>query len=148
MSHDSQAAAGNAPASLSSPLNPPLPAAPGERLAWGRLYGSAQSLAVASACAQRQGLVLVVTGDVQSASQVEAELHFFLAGQDLEILGFPDWETLPYDVFSPLPELISQRLLTLYRLRDLRPDEEVRAEGRHGGAAGEDARSDRSSLVR
>ena len=120
MSHDSQAAAGNAPASLSSPLNPPLPAAPGERLAWGRLYGSAQSLAVASACAQRQGLVLVVTGDVQSASQVEAELRFFLAGQDLEILGFPDWETLPYDVFSPLPELISQRLLTLYRLRDLR----------------------------
>jgi len=35
------------------------------------------------------------------------------------VLGFPDWETLPYDVFSPLPELISERLLTLHRLPGL-----------------------------
>jgi transcription-repair coupling factor (superfamily II helicase) len=38
------------------------------------------------------------------------------AASDLPVLTFPDWETLPYDVFSPLPELVSERLLTLHRL--------------------------------
>ena len=38
----------------------------------------------------------------------------------MPLLGFPDWETLPYDVFSPLPELVSERLLTLHRLPDLK----------------------------
>ncbi|MBK5939420.1 transcription-repair coupling factor [Halochromatium roseum] len=37
-------------------------------------------------------------------------------GQAVPVLSFPDWETLPYDVFSPLPELVSERLLTLHRL--------------------------------
>jgi transcription-repair coupling factor (superfamily II helicase) len=37
-------------------------------------------------------------------------------GPDLDILAFPDWETLPYDVFSPHQDIISQRLATLYRL--------------------------------
>ncbi len=102
-----------------SPLSPPLPAKPGERLQWGRLYGAASTLAVASAAAGHQGMVLVPAEDVRSASRLEAELRFFLADTDLEVLGFPDWETLPYDVFSPLPELISQRLLTLHRLAEM-----------------------------
>ena len=106
-------------AATCSPLSPPLPAKPGERLQWGRLYGAASSLAVASAAARHKGMVLVPAEDVQSASRLEAELRFFLAGADLEVLGFPDWETLPYDVFSPLPELISQRLLTLHRLAEM-----------------------------
>jgi hypothetical protein len=37
----------------------------------------------------------------------------------MPVLTFPDWETLPYDVFSPLPELVSERLLTLHRLPQL-----------------------------
>jgi len=110
-----------APASaIRSPLHPPLPGKPGERLQWGRLYGAASGLAVASAAAQHQGMLLVAAQDVQSAARLEAELHFFLAGSDLQVLGFPDWETLPYDIFSPLPELISQRLLTLHRLAEVR----------------------------
>ena len=39
-------------------------------------------------------------------------LSFFL-NDEFPILHFPDWETLPYDVFSPLPEIISERLKTL-----------------------------------
>jgi transcription-repair coupling factor (superfamily II helicase) len=57
--------------------------------------------------------------DVQAAAHLRAELGFFLAGSGLPLLGFPDWETLPYDVFSPLPELVSERLLTLHRLPGL-----------------------------
>jgi transcription-repair coupling factor (superfamily II helicase) len=43
-------------------------------------------------------------------------LGFFIDTAHVPVVNFPDWETLPYDLFSPLPELISQRLLTLYRL--------------------------------
>jgi len=63
--------------------------------------------------------LLVVTADVQAAARLSDEIRFFLDDPTLEVLGFPDWETLPYDVFSPLPELVSQRLLTLHRLRSL-----------------------------
>ncbi len=100
-----------------APLAPPLPGKEGERLLWGGLRGAARGLAIASAAARRKGLVVVVTPDLQQARQIEQELAFFLAGEELPILRFPDWETLPYDVFSPLPELVSERLLTLQRLQ-------------------------------
>ncbi|MCG6896878.1 MAG: transcription-repair coupling factor [Thiocapsa sp.] len=103
-----------------SPLRPPLPRRPGERLLWGRLYGAGAALAIANAAQQHQGLILAVVADVQAAASLRAELGFFLAGCELPLLGFPDWETLPYDVFSPLPELVSERLLTLRRLPELR----------------------------
>ena len=102
-----------------SPLSPPLPQRPGERLLWGRLYGAAAALAIASAARQASHPLIAVVADVQAATILRAELGFFLHGEDLPILSFPDWETLPYDVFSPLPELVSERLLTLHRLPTL-----------------------------
>ncbi|WP_295406372.1 transcription-repair coupling factor [uncultured Thiocystis sp.] len=107
------------PSTRFSPLAPPLPERPGERLLWGRLYGASAGLAIANAARQHAGLILALTEDVQAAARLRAELGFFLAGSELPLLSFPDWETLPYDVFSPLPELISERLLTLHRLPDL-----------------------------
>ncbi|WP_132976255.1 transcription-repair coupling factor [Thiobaca trueperi] len=103
----------------SSPLAPPLPTRPGERLLWGRLAGAGAALAIASAARRHTGLILAIVEDVQSAARLRAELGFFLAGSNLPLLVFPDWETLPYDVFSPLPELVSERLLTLHRLPGL-----------------------------
>ncbi len=99
---------------FSNPLEPPLPTKAGERLQWGRLYGMSSALAIAAAIEKYPGLVLAVADDVQQAYALEQTLRFFL--RDSAILSFPDWETLPYDRFSPLPELISQRLRTLYRL--------------------------------
>ncbi len=104
---------------LHSPLAPPLPARPGERLLWGQLADASAALAIASAAQTSAGLLLALVADVQAATTLRAELSFFLSGTTLPLLTFPDWETLPYDVFSPLPELISERLLTLYRLPDL-----------------------------
>ena len=86
---------------------------------WGRLYGGSAALAIASAAQAYDGLLLVILEDVLSAARTKDELSFFLAHQDIPVLTFPDWETLPYDVFSPLPELVSQRLLALYRLSDM-----------------------------
>ncbi|MFD2111002.1 transcription-repair coupling factor [Thiorhodococcus fuscus] len=102
-----------------SALTPPRPSRAGERLLWGRLYGASPGLAIARAAQEHEGLALVIAQDVQAAGRLREELRFFLADTDLPILGFPDWETLPYDVFSPLPELISERLLTLHQLPTL-----------------------------
>jgi transcription-repair coupling factor (superfamily II helicase) len=85
-------------------------------LQWGRLHGCSPSLAIAAAAGDFSGLFVIISEDVQSAARLERELGFFLTDPKLPVLVFPDWETLPYDVFSPLPELISQRLLTLYQL--------------------------------
>lgn len=104
----------------SSPLQPPLPTAPAEHHQWGRLYGSSAALAIARAAEQGERLVLALTPDVQGVARLTAELGFFLDDPNVPVLGFPDWETLPYDVFSPLPELISERLLTLHRLPALK----------------------------
>ncbi len=117
----------NAPepnATLHSALTPPLPARPGERLRWGRLYGAGAALAISQAARRHPGLVVALVDDVQAAAGLRSELQFFLKGDQPDttppLLGFPDWETLPYDVFSPLPELVSERLLTLHRLPDLK----------------------------
>ncbi len=101
---------------LQSPFHPPLPQQTEQRLQWGRLYGCSSSLAIAAAVANFPGLILIVTEDMPNATRLESELGFFLHEAQIPVIGFPDWETLPYDVFSPLPELISQRLLTLYQL--------------------------------
>jgi transcription-repair coupling factor (superfamily II helicase) len=103
-----------------SPLHPVAARRPGERLRWGRLYGSSYGLAIASAAREQDGMVLVVTADAPTASRLEYELRFYL-GDDatLPVLHFPDWETLPYDAFSPHQDIISERLATLYRLPSL-----------------------------
>ncbi len=100
-------------------LNPPIPTKPGERIQWGRLYGGSSSLTIAAAAQVFSGLTMVVVEDIQTATRLEHELRFFLGNDGLPVLSFPDWETLPYDIFSPLPELISDRLLTLNRLPNL-----------------------------
>lgn len=99
----------------SNPLRPVLPKDK-TLMRWGQLYGSSYTLAIASAAVDYPGLVLVIAPDSQTALRIEAELIFFTRNSNLDILVFPDWETLPYDIFSPHQDIISQRLITLYRL--------------------------------
>ena len=61
---------------------------------------------------------LLITPDMTTARQLEAELHFF-APRHLEIFLLPDWETLPYDLFSPSEEITARRIETLRRLPEL-----------------------------
>jgi len=102
---------------MRSPLDPVLPTGPGDHQRWDGLYGSARSLAISQAVRQHPALVLLVVADSSAAEQLGSELEFFL-GQDprFPVAYFPDWETLPYDVFSPHPFITSQRMETLYRL--------------------------------
>jgi transcription-repair coupling factor (superfamily II helicase) len=100
---------------MPSPIaHPPLPASPKQRRFWTPPHGSARALLVAETARDYDGLVVAVTRDTQRAHALEDELAVFAAG--LPVLHFPDWETLPYDVFSPHPQIISQRIATLYRL--------------------------------
>ncbi len=86
---------------------------------WGQLYGSSLPLVLAEYCQHTPGVKLLVAPDNLTASQLLDELRFFLVDEKSgpEILLFPDWETLPYDQFSPHQDLISERLYTLSRLQ-------------------------------
>lgn len=88
---------------------------------WGQLYGSSLPLALAEYCQHTTGIKLLIAQDNLSASQLQDELNFFINAKTLaqEILFFPDWETLPYDQFSPHQDIISQRLYTLNRIQQL-----------------------------
>ncbi|WP_446808441.1 transcription-repair coupling factor [Methylomonas sp. 2BW1-5-20] len=100
---------------------PPIPAAAlpqhPSTVFWSGLSGCGDSLTLAQAITQEKRLLVIVTPDTQTALRLEHELAFFL-DNSLPILHFPDWETLAYDVFSPLPEIISERLRTLALLPD------------------------------
>ncbi len=82
------------------------------------LAGSAQGLAAAQAVWLHAGISLLVTADNQTAWQLEQELRFFLSDA-IPVVHLEDWETLPYDVFSPHDDIISQRLDILNRLQQL-----------------------------
>ena len=100
---------------MTSPIkHPPLPTTPRQRRYWTPPHGSARALLIAEAARTHDGLLVAVTRDTQRAQALEAELKIFAGG--LPVLHFPDWETLPYDVFSPHPEIVSQRIATLYQL--------------------------------
>ena len=81
---------------------------------WGNLPGAALSLAIAEAASSAGRFTLLLTTDSQAADRLEQELRFF--APQLPVLPFPDWETLPYDLFSPHQDIISQRIATLYQL--------------------------------
>ncbi|QNU15709.1 transcription-repair coupling factor [Thermomonas sp. XSG] len=100
----------------------PMPR-PGQQRAWWRAPASGTALAAAAlAAAQRaDGPLLLVARDNHAAHQLEADLRTLTGGDPaLPVLGFPDWETLPFDRFSPHPEIVSQRLATLARLPELK----------------------------
>ncbi len=70
--------------------------------------------------ARQQRLTLIVTADPADTQRLEGEIAFF--APELRIAVFPDWETLPYDTFSPHQDLISERLATLWRMRQREVD--------------------------
>ena len=100
-------------------LDPPVPSAARRHLHWHHLHGSAAALALAEATRSDQKLYVVVVDAARELARLTAELAFF-AGERLSPLTFPDWEVLPYDLFSPHPDIISRRLRTLYELPQVR----------------------------
>jgi len=100
--------------------SPVLPRDGHTRVLWQGLAGAGTALQLARAAAGLEHPLLVVAPDAATVARLEDELRFF-AGADLAILTFPDYETLPYDQFSPHPDIISQRLRVLSRLGTMGP---------------------------
>ncbi|WP_303747016.1 transcription-repair coupling factor [Stenotrophomonas pigmentata] len=108
-----------------SPITYPIPPLPrsGQLRAWWRAPASSSALAWHVACAAQAHAkpLLLITRDNHSAHQLVADLQTLLgANSPLPVVPFPDWETLPYDQFSPHPDIISQRLAALHRLPTLK----------------------------
>jgi len=96
-----------------------VPAGDGhDALRWTGLTGAAEALFLARAGARLARPLLIVARDAAEVARLEDELRFF-AGDAIPIVAFPDYETLPYDQFSPHPDIISQRLRALARLPSL-----------------------------
>ncbi len=96
---------------------------PGKRHALPRPPGSSDALLLAQLARREAGakrLTAVVTADASAALRLRNEQAFF--APDLRSVLFPDWETLPYDSFSPHQDLISERLATLWAIRQQQAD--------------------------
>ena len=83
------------------------------------LTGSSDALALAqyaekNAPPTRVPLVIIAANALEAQRLVE-EIPFFAPKLQVHLL--PDWETLPYDHFSPHQDLISERLATLHHVR-------------------------------
>ncbi|HLO61994.1 MAG TPA: hypothetical protein VK165_03420, partial [Azonexus sp.] len=85
----------------------------GSRIDLPFLAGSSDALALAEMAAGNPGkLLAVVTANAADAQRLLDEIPWF--SPNLRVRLLPDWETLPYDTFSPHQDLVSERLATLW----------------------------------
>lgn len=104
--------------------SPVLPTAPYESVYWQDSHGATTSMALADAAHKLPGPLLLLCADSEQVERCQREIQYFCRNGDsqettLPVLGLPDWETLPYDSFSPHQDIISDRLQTLFELPSL-----------------------------
>ncbi|MBV7534422.1 transcription-repair coupling factor [Duganella sp. sic0402] len=102
---------------MSSALSKVIPK-PGNRFALPALHGSADAYALAQIALElksRGQMLAVVVANASDAQRLLDEIPWF-GGAQLRCHLLPDWETLPYDAFSPHQDLVSERLATLHEI--------------------------------
>ncbi|MEO8937258.1 MAG: transcription-repair coupling factor, partial [Burkholderiaceae bacterium] len=94
-------------------MNFQLPAS-GQRLSLGTVPGSGDAYVIALLASETQPrrMLAVLCADASASQRLAEEIPFF--APDLRVHVLPDWETLPYDQFSPHQDLVSERLATLH----------------------------------
>jgi transcription-repair coupling factor (superfamily II helicase) len=99
---------------------------PGTRFSLPAVHGSADAFVLAQAAVElkeRNGMLTVVTANATDAQRLLAEIPWFTNQKNpLRCHLLPDWETLPYDAFSPHQDLVSERLATLYEVQNKQCD--------------------------
>ena len=106
---------------------PVAPVKAADHRIWGQLHGSSDALAICESARAHQGLTLVITCSTEESIRLEQSMRFYLGlptdedqpaitTDGLELLSLPDWETLPYDLFSPHQDITSRRIRALHRL--------------------------------
>ena len=94
-------------------MHPEKLPAPGQRTSTALLHGSSDAPLLAELAARARPL-LVLTESAWQAQRLLQEIPFF--APQLRVHMLPDWETLPYDHFSPHHDLVSERLATLCQM--------------------------------
>ncbi len=90
-----------------------LPVKAGDQRQLGELTGAACAVEVAEMAERHTGPLVLIAPDMQTALRLHDEIQQFTESL---VMNLADWETLPYDSFSPHQEIISSRLSTLYQL--------------------------------
>ncbi|WP_443090220.1 transcription-repair coupling factor [Basfia succiniciproducens] len=98
-------------------FNLDIPTQAGDHKIVANVLTGSDGLAICEMAEQFQGLTVVVANDTKSAVRLEKILQ---ESGKLEVRYFPDWETLPYDSFSPHQDIISSRLSALFYLQNTR----------------------------
>ncbi|MCY0910371.1 transcription-repair coupling factor [Massilia antarctica] len=92
----------------------------GNRFALPTLYGSSDSYALAVAALELKSakqMLTVIVANASDGQRLLDEIPWFADGK-LACHLLPDWETLPYDAFSPHQDLVSERLATLHEIQN------------------------------
>jgi transcription-repair coupling factor (superfamily II helicase) len=92
---------------------------PGVSLTLPQLHGSADSYVLSQMAAVLKGqqrLFTIFVANATDAQRLQSEIKWFGSEAQLRCHVLPDWETLPYDAFSPHQDLVSERLATLYEV--------------------------------
>ncbi|WP_426337787.1 transcription-repair coupling factor [Pseudoduganella sp. S-14] len=92
---------------------------PGNRFALPNLFGSGDAYALAQTALElkaRGQMLAVVVAQASDGQRLLGEIPWFANG-GLRCHLMPDWETLPYDAFSPHQDLVSERLATLHEIQ-------------------------------
>jgi transcription-repair coupling factor (superfamily II helicase) len=95
----------------------------GQRYAFDGIRGSADALLIAryfDSYRTQVPLLAVICASAADAQRLRHEIAYFAPQARVRLL--PDWETLPYDTFSPHQDLVSERLATLHDLGEGRCD--------------------------
>lgn len=108
------------PQADSTPRFLQLPETPasGQQSQWRCDSAPGAALCLAELAAAHKGPTLALATGEQQAYRLEAELRFFLP-ESVALQHLPDPEILPYDVFSPHQEILSERMATLHRMPTL-----------------------------
>ena len=104
-------------------FSPPTNSEPGDKQTWANLQGSSASLAIAMSVKNTKKTTLIVSNTMGEADRLYRDIQTYLEGYENTppIILFPDWETLPYDNFSPHQDIISERMRCLYHLASEQP---------------------------
>ncbi len=87
-----------------------------ENQSWLNLKGLGLAMAINEFHTIHPGLLVVLTDSVHHSRVLEREITLCAKTNTLDVLHFPIWDTLPYDVFSPNPDIVSERMKFLAQI--------------------------------
>ncbi|RPJ06655.1 MAG: hypothetical protein EHM36_06705, partial [Deltaproteobacteria bacterium] len=78
------------------------------------LRGSSKAYVLSRWRERRKGAILVIVPDTERAEAFYDDLRFFQRNGEAPSSLFPSWETLPYDGIPPHPEIVRERVKSLF----------------------------------